>query len=455
MILQFVRARLTRAVVSVSGLWHIRHARGETFIRLHQRLWLTALIATLIWQIVWPTPLAFTALVTVGLLWLIGWRWARTMALKVSATRQLRYMAVQVGDELEETLTIDNRSGLPAIWTEIVDRSNAPGYSIGGVYVVGRRSTVHRREHTVCTRRGVFTLGPWELRLGDPFGLFEVRLGYTQQTEILVYPPLAELSPELLPHRRQVGDLQPLHQAIVADTLAATTTRPYVIGDPLRRVHWRTTARHADLYVKVFEPEASSTVWLLLDVDSAAHYGEGAESSLEKMIILAATLAAQLLSDRLAVGLMIDAETSQVVPPQAGQAQLWSILRALALARSLAQPIEQTLQQARSVISARDAIVVITPSLDPHWPHALHTLARRRSALGTEVIVIDPASFGGPGDVGAFAALLSEQGIPAQIVRREDIRPIAAAYGELRRWQFQTLGTGRVIARQTPRAASE
>jgi hypothetical protein len=49
--------------------------------------------------------------------------------------------------------------------------------------------------------------------------------------------------------------------------------------------------------------------------------------------------------------------------------------------------------------------------------------------------------------------MLLEQGVPIHIVRRQDIRPAVGAYGAVRRWEFKTLGTGRVAVLQTPRAA--
>jgi uncharacterized protein (DUF58 family) len=246
-----------------------------------------------------------------------------------------------------------------------------------------------------------------------------------------------------------------LNRATHADTIEMATTRPYVIGDPLRRVHWRTTARHNKLFVKVFEPEASSTVWLVPDLNAAVQHGTGADSSLEKMIVLTASLAAHLLSERLAVGLLLDSHAGASVPPQSGEGHLWSILRALALAQAQNErPFDQVLLEARGVVSLRDSIVVLTPSLDAQWPQALHLLGGNRFNFAPEAIILDPASFGGKTSAAEFVSLLREQGVLAQIVRGEDIVPISGAYGELRRWEFQTLGTGRVIVRQRPRAVA-
>ncbi|HZY42305.1 MAG TPA: DUF58 domain-containing protein [Anaerolineae bacterium] len=446
---------LSRTVVDRwSLLWRIPHASGEAAIEVRQRLWLIAPVALIVWYILWPLPLVLTGLVVLTSLLLVGLLWSRSLARQIEASRTLRYTAVQVGDELEEAIEIVNRSVLPLIWAEVIDHSTAPGYALSGVYIVEGGAVRQWRVQTTCTQRGVFMLGPWELVIGDPFGIFRVRQTYGQRHEILVYPPLAALSPDLLPRQRQVGDLQRLQHAINADTINMATTRPYVIGDPLRRVHWRTTARHNKMFVKVFEPEASSTVWLMPDLNATVHRGAGADSSLEKMIVLTASLAAHLLSERLAVGLLLDAQAGASVPPQSGEAHLWSILRALALAQAQNdRPFDQVLLEARSVFSLRDSIVVLTPSLAVAWPQALHLLGGHRFNFAPEAIVLDPASFGGETSADDFVALLREQGVSAQLVRSEDIVPISGAYGEVRRWEFQTLGTGRVFVRQTPRAA--
>ena len=438
----------------VKKLWRWSRADADVIITLRQRAVLIAWLVLGVWCVLQPTAFAFTGFVALSVLLLLSYLWTRAMAVNVSSSRTLHYTAVQVGDELEEMLTLDNRSRLPVVWAEFVDRSTAPGYSIGGVRVAGRRTIERWRLHAMCSRRGVYSLGPWDIRLGDPFGLFEARQAYRQQAEIVVYPPLLALPPELAQHRRTIGDRLPLRQPLAAETINATTTRPYVLGDSLHRVHWRTTARHDDLFVKVFDPEAASTMWLLPDLDAGVHLGEGNDSSLEKMIIVVASLASQLLNDHLAVGVLFDAARADAVLPQTGAAHLWTILRALALVQpSESRSLVETLMGAPSIVSRRDSIVIVTPSIDPAWVSAARHLASGPRADGVEVVLLDPASFGGASGAGAFATVLIEQGIATHLMQREDIRPAAGTYGAVRRWEFKTLGTGRVAVRQTPRAA--
>jgi uncharacterized protein (DUF58 family) len=447
---------LRRIVNRIAGLWRFRRPDCAVRIRLRQPVIGGVFIVLLMWLILAPHPLAVTALVTLGSLMVFSYVWVRSLARRVTAQRTLRYSAVQVGDELEELLTLDNRSRVPVIWAEFVDQSTAPGYSISGVRVSAARKTNQWRLHTSCSQRGVYSLGPWEVRLGDPFGIFEARQAYQQQVEIVVHPPLAALPPEIAHHRRSIGDRLTLRQPVSAETINAMSTRPYVAGDALHRVHWRTTAKRDDLFVKIFEPEAASTMWLIPDLDAAVHAqrGDGAESSLEKMIILTASIAAGLLDEHLAVGVILDAAASRTVLPQAGPAHLWAILRALAMAQPRTdRPLAETLIHARSIVSLRDSTVILTPSLDPEWSKALPQLSGGSRLGGVEVVLLDPISFGGASGAETFRAMLLEQGVPTHIVRRQDIRPASGVYGAVRRWEFKTLGTGRVAVMQTPRAA--
>ena len=441
---------LRRVLVSrLEPLWRLPREGCEVTIRLQQRALHWMLGGFLLWLILRPSTYSFTGLVLCGSLLLLSYVWARSMAVRVSTRRTLRFTAVQVGDELEEVLSLDNRSWLPVVFAEFTDQSMIPGHSIDGVRAGRPRAVEHWAMHTTCTRRGIFRVGRWETRFSDPFGLFEARQIYREPTEITVCPPLARIPPLLSRQRRTVGDRLSLRQALPADTVNAVTTRLYVHGEPLRHIHWRTSARHEDLFVRQFEPEASTVIWLIADLEAAAHAGQGNESSLEKMIVLAASLAAQLLDERLAVGLVLD---TQVVLPRPGRAHLWHILRRLAGANAGARSLAETLTHASRIVSIRDSAVILTPSVDEAWTAPLRELASGAPG-GLQVVLLEPSSFGGTGSAAGRALRLQGQGVPAHVVRREDIQPIWGSYDPLRRWEFKTLGTGRVVVRQTPRGS--
>jgi uncharacterized protein (DUF58 family) len=445
-------SRISHLLVGHRGtLLRIRREGVDTSLRVLQPALPVAFLLFLIWAAFRPTAFALTGVCFTGSVLLISYLWARTMAVSVTTRRELKVTAVQVGEPLEEVVSLENRSMLPVIHAEFVDRSNVPGYSISAVRVSGARASESWRERGICTRRGVYSLGEWEVHLGDPLGLFEVRQAYRTALEVTVCPPLAALPPRFVHRRRTLGDRLPLRQALPADTINVSSTRPYAQGDPVRRIHWRTSARHDELFVRVFEPEASSVMWLIPDLDAAVHVGQGDESTLEKLIIVTASLAAQMLGERQSVGMLMDVGRNRVVAQGAGRPQLWRILRALAMAEAGSSNLLTTLRDAQTILSARDSAVVITPSVDPSWVGMLNGL-RRGGPGGVEVVLLDPASFGGSGDSICLARYLEGSNIPAHVLRRPEIHPVLGSYARLRRWEFQTLATGRVVVRQTPRS---
>jgi uncharacterized protein (DUF58 family) len=430
-------------------------------IELRQWLPVALWLGLLAWHVSAPSEVSAVALAALSAVLLCGGLWAGAVARGVRAERRLHYAAVQVGDALEEHLALVNDAPVPVLWAEILDRSDLPGYALSSVRAVDARGEARWRAGAPCTRRGLFQLGPWEVRLGDPLGLCLVRQVYPAHDELLVYPALAPLPPDLLPHNSQRGEHRRLRQEVRANTLSATTTRPYTPGDPPRHIHWPTSARQGELFTKVFEPEATSTVWLVPDFDAGVQAGEGADSTEELLVVMAASLADQLLSRHLAVGLLAQTPAITAVAPRHGRAHLWALLRALAplhatgelpLARALTRLGAGRGAAGTAALSARDRVVVLTPALDAAWPGSLRPLAQRG---GVECLLLDPASFGAPGVSPSAAqsvvAALAEQHVPARVLRQGDVRPASGTWGELRRWDFVTLGTGRAVARQTPR----
>lgn len=403
-------------------------------------------------------PLTAVVIILFSLLGLLlfSWLWAKQMAFHIRAERKLRFSAVQVGDELEETIRLVNTGWLPALWTHLEDKSNLPLYSIRSVRGVDGQSFIEWRNHTICKQRGVFSLGPWFLNTGDPFGLFQVRREYLAGQQMFVYPPLATVSETLIPHGKQQGDLRPLNQPLAAESMLATHTRQYQPGDPLRRLHWRTTARRNKPYVKVFDPLAVSRIWLVPDLQSTVHFERSENSSEETMILLLAALAGQLLGEQRAVGLYAAGEKPVVVIPQPGPGHIWEILAALTPLHAIQSTgFSQVLLQAGGLISRRDLIVVVTPSLSPDW---MRTLAEMTSSSGGSqawVLLLDPAAFGGFQQAQSVLPVLAGLGISARVVRPEDVTPQEGGYGALRRWEFITTGTGKVVVRNKPRQAGD
>lgn len=436
-------------------------ADGEAEISLQQPIYFWVSLGLLILYGFIPQKIVVVAVVTLLGIQVTGYLWAVNILKYLDVNRKLRYAAVQVGDELEETFLIKNQSWLPLIWIGVEDDSDFPGYSIGVVRGVDSYGNAEWRVNQICTQRGVFTLGPWKWVTSDPFGIFSIQRRYTTAQTMIVYPPLALISNQLLPHGKQSGDLRPLNQPLVAESIQATQTRVYQPGDPLRRIHWKTTARKGSLYVKSFDPEAASRIWLVADFDPKVHNhplskDDWQDSSEETMILLLSALAGQLLTEQRAVGFYAGVVPDRVVMPQRGLVHLWSILATLAPLH-LTQKISfaDTLIQAQKLVNTNDLIIAVTPSLDTSWVHNLAKIGRGYPHSEAWVYVLDPESFGLSGNASAVSSLAGSLGITTRIIVKGDVQPQIGGMGALRRWEYLTLGTGRVVVRNRPRQAEE
>jgi uncharacterized protein (DUF58 family) len=119
-------------------------------------------------------------------------------------------------------------------------------------------------------RRGVVRVGPLTVSRRDPLGLIDVSREHGGTATVWVYPRTHRLSAVPAGIARSLDgriDRVP-HGSITFDTL-----REYVIGDELRHVHWRTTARVGELMVREHLDTSLPRIVVLLD-DRARSYGD-------------------------------------------------------------------------------------------------------------------------------------------------------------------------------------
>lgn len=431
--------------------YSVRPQRPVVTLKLHSHLPLVLLTVFLFQHLVSPSRVWIYLICGLGGLLLLSYLWSREMAEKVRAFRELRYTWIQVGDLLEEHFTLVNYSFLPVLWAEVSDGSDVPGYAASRVETLPANAERKWTTQGYCRRRGVFTLGPWQVRMGDPFGLFRVVLHYPEFDSLLVYPPVANLPPIQLPEGTTIGSVRSHVRALHVTTNAASI-RDYVPGDSLNRIHWRSTARRQAMTSKEFDQEPSGDLWIVVDMDEKVHAGEGEESTEEYGVILAASLADRVLRENRAVGLVAHGVERIFIPLGKGRGHLWRILRGLAHVTTVKNgTLADTLQEERKNLRRGTTALVITPSTDPEWTGQL--LALSQQGIAATAILLDAASFDGRSNGGTLTmrGLLADQGVPTHIVSQGYPFQIKLQQ-PAGRWEFRVLGTGRAIAVRRPHA---
>lgn len=401
----------------------------------------------LIMQLINPYRGWVILLVGIGGAWLISTLWIRSLAGKLRLTREMRFGWAQVGDRLEERLTLENNSWASATWVEIIDHSTLPGHTISQVTGIGGMSTSQWHTQGMCTRRGLFTLGPTALRTGDPFGIYTLEIENPATRTLMVMPPVVPLPAiEVAPGGRS-GEGRPRVNA-PERTVSSSSVREYFPGDSLRWIHWRTTARRNKHYVRIFDGTPAGDWRILLDLENGVQAGEGMDSTVEHSIILAASLADRGLGLRRAVGLAANGKELIWMPPDDSPAHRWAILRALALAEPGDTSLGTLLRSMESNIRSHTSIILITPSLSNDWIEALLPLMWR--GVTPTVLLLDPTTFGGHGDTRPMLGLLAQMGVAHYAISIDLLNRAEARPGQAGRWEWHVSTRGKAILVRKP-----
>lgn len=245
--------------------------------------------------------------------------YVRTHRPRLTATRTFSPASVSVGEPTRVRAIVESRDNdvsAIASWLDAVPpvfgrmpRGELPRRLAGSVR--GYRAVLEYELRS--SRRGRFLVGPLRVTHGDPFGLVTTERRIADPQPLVVTPRVTLLADAGLRSSSGDGAQHDLNLLATqrADELIA---REYRAGDPLRRVHWRQTARRGELMVRQEEQEGDPEAALVLDTALAGKnqpVGATSEAHFERMVELAASLGIHLLDAGYAVS-VIESATDAV-----------------------------------------------------------------------------------------------------------------------------------------------
>jgi uncharacterized protein (DUF58 family) len=163
--------------------------------------------------------------------------------------------------------------------------------------------------------------------------------------------------------------------------------RQYQLGDRLRWINWRVSARHLEeMFTNEFEQERVADVGIVLDARRRSNDFMSGRSIFEYSIQATASLADAFLTQGNRVGLLIYGFSIERVFPGYGKTQRQHIMRALARARTGHNYAMESLEYLPTrFLPARSQIVLVSP-LTPQDLTALMSL----TAFGYQLLVVSP-----------------------------------------------------------------
>jgi uncharacterized protein (DUF58 family) len=321
------------------------------------------------------------------------------------------------GETCRLTLDVSNASRF--FGTSLVARDRLrPGGSIGVPLVRLRPGRTTRVSYPVPTvRRGLVRIGPLEITRRDPLGLVGAVRRYGPAVTVWVRPkvhPIAAVPIGL--SRSMDGRVDRVPHGSI--TFAAL--REYVIGDDLRHVHWRTSARVGELMVREHVDTTLPRIVVLLDDRSVGH---GVDPSGESTFEAACEAAASVLVAAVRADVHVELQLVTGKAAAGGHAEAGGMLDLLAEANLVDDAEPDAVQVAAERLRVRRVGDTLLYLSGPARQEDLGILAGLRGAYPSII-----AGLFGPVEAG----LTATSGV--LVVGAADGADFAAAWDGVRAW---------------------
>jgi uncharacterized protein (DUF58 family) len=204
---------------------------------------------------------------------------------------------------------------------------------------------------------------------------------------------------EFAVHNKLDGLLQGNYLGLVPGPgTEAGESRPYVIGDDVRRMDWPVTARTQTPHIRQTVADRELETWVVVDLSPSMDFGTALTEKRE--LVLAAITAITHLTVRGGnrVGAVVgNGETSYLIPARGGRAHARHLVRRIAetprAAQAGANDLTAIIERLRRPQRRRGLVAVVsdfldgTPPTEPRaWERALRGLSDRHQLLGIEIV---------------------------------------------------------------------
>lgn len=191
-----------------------------------------------------------------------------------------------------------------------------------------------KRYSCLCPQRGKYKIGPIGVYFFDPLGLFFLKRTYQIYSELYIYPRTFSIKkfPNLI---KGVPPWFGLETARVsADEDEFFGVREYKEGDPIKKIHWISTARKNQLIVKQFQRQTFFRATIVFNLEKDKDFGEGKERISEYIIRIAASVAKYLIERDISLEIIANTLETVHIPFNKGPKHLEDILKFLACAQA-------------------------------------------------------------------------------------------------------------------------
>ena len=266
--------------------------------------------------------LLFFSTFTAVFLVLLAQFWNKNIFNKLSIKRDLSNKRVNIGDKIYYEIEIENKKILPVlglilkdkitVGTDFINESftqKVPGNNFDlfqDFFSLKWYEKVNRKYDFIPKKRGYYRLGEGNLFYSGIFGFYKNKLFDDNYCELIVYPKILEAK-ELKVNLKQLFGSSISEGWIHKDPLNKVGVRPYESTDDIKKINWKSSARHNKLESNICKPSYDREIHIFLSTLTTENWWEGINSNLlELLIIYAASIANHSFNKGYQVGIYSD-----------------------------------------------------------------------------------------------------------------------------------------------------
>lgn len=219
--------------------------------------------------------------------------------------------SIHVGDEVELKYFIYNYSIIP-VWNVLIDYAVDPRvkshFSLKERVFLKSDATLSYPGKLSCLRRGFYKIGQIKVTFSDPLGFFTREKHFRNGIVFTVLPRVYPLSLKGINGLSNDGKNTLKHQ-FVTESSEIESLKKYILGDPLKHIHWKVSAKEGQWMVKRFSPTFNEAVVIAIDGANAIENNILDELNEEQLISHAASLIYAFLKSGQSVHLILNGES--------------------------------------------------------------------------------------------------------------------------------------------------
>lgn len=289
---------------------------------------------------------------------------------EVEAERKLDVIRVFEGDSTRIDLQLRN-PGTRLLFIEVRDRLPRQLKVVEGAgapydfLALPREGTAKLHYEFQAPLLGVYEVGPTDLRLEDPFGLFYEERSVATPDTLWVLPRTEDLRKAVLLSKLPLPLLGDHQVNRPGDGFDFFALREYVAGDTMRMINWKASARSGKMMVNQMERTTAAEVAVFVDGRAVADVGPEDRTPRVLTARAAASMVDFLYKSKDNARFYIYSDHVRMIEPMPGERMIPYVCEQMAELRPTGDfPLAHAVRQALPNLKPFTPVVIISSLLD-------------------------------------------------------------------------------------------